>query len=262
MSEILKDKQIFYFRIPTQIRYLFENPEQDQEQEIGEVVINKGQDEGIFLKINKRQKQDSQSSLVQQIRPVDYLGFKCQEMPDQAQIKYLMKEKLNADFDIRYDMYGGGRSSQSMNKNRRNLKAKLKKKLNRQMQLLPQQFVKSIETPAEMVSIEEITKPPEVIIAQSIFDISDKNVDKDEDRRNFINIHGQIKQQTRDRRVARSEQELKEEIFQLFQRRRCFTLEDMLSILNQPREPVKRILDSICEFNRGNREYELKRSYL
>lgn len=56
--------------------------------------------------------------------------------------------------------------------------------------------------------------------------------------------------------------ELKREIFTLFQRERHLTLEDVQSILNQPREPVKRVLEEICDFNRNTREYELKRSYV
>ena len=69
-------------------------------------------------------------------------------------------------------------------------------------------------------------------------------------------------QQPREKRVALDAAELKQEIFGLFRRVSQYTIEDIQNILNQPREPVKRILDEICDFNRNSRYYELKRSYI
>jgi len=58
---------------------------------------------------------------------------------------------------------------------------------------LPQQFLKIEEAPSEKVSIDDIKKAPEEIISKSIFDLSDRSHLADDDRRNFINAHGQIK---------------------------------------------------------------------
>jgi len=50
--------------------------------------------------------------------------------------------------------------------------------------------VKIEDAPVEKVSIDEIKKAPEVIIAQSIFDISDRSNIPEEEKRSFMNAHG------------------------------------------------------------------------
>lgn len=77
-----------------------------------------------------------------------------------------------------------------------------------------------------------------------------------------MNRYGVIKAVPRDRREAMRQEDLRHEIFTLFQRKRYFTLEEVAQILNQPREPVKRVLEEVCDFNRNTREFELKKSYI
>ena len=76
-----------------------------------------------------------------------------------------------------------------------------------------------------------------------------------------MNRYGVIKHAPKERRETMMHDELKREIFSLFQSRRCFTLEEVSSLLNQPKEPVRRIMEEVCEVNKSTKEYELKRSY-
>ena len=54
---------------------------------------------------------------------------------------------------------------------------------------------------------------------------------------------------------------LRKSIFQLFMRENRLSLDDVCDYLNQPREPVKKILDEIGSFNKRDRTYGLKEDY-
>ena len=86
------------------------------------------------------------------------------------------------------------------------------------------------------VSVENIEQPPDKYMKNTYYNIG-------------ANQEG-LKQQTKDKRVAMEKDTLSREIFKLFKEQTDYTLEEVCSILQQPRDPVKKMLDDMCDFNR------------
>eukprot|EP00347_Sterkiella_histriomuscorum_P007107 403350233 len=263
-NPLIKHNQIFYFRVPTQMRYIFENPENLNNQDcLGEVLIKQSDPSvapEMFVTLLKRRKVDNQDSgsygSKNSSTKTEQLSFKCQDISDKNAIRYIMKAQDSGVTREQQNM----KSSSSHNK--RLNKAKLKGRLTKTLQMIPQQKIDVIEIKQDTVSIESIDKPPEVFLQQSVFDIRQKQGTGQPGQETILSgAAASQRQQPKEKRFAMDQGDLKMEIFGLFQKYYQYTLEDIQNILNQPRDPVKKVLEEICELNRNTRFYELKRSY-
>ena len=151
--------------------------------------------------------------------------------------------------------------------NKRKTKAKLKGLVTKQLQMLPQKIVLSNEKLNEMymtehaVSVENIEEPPDQFMKGTLYDISTPNDNGTGTNATVKQTQYGPKQTVRDKKVAMERDQLRERIFKLFEKAKGYTLEEVASILNQPRDPVKKTLEELCDINRNTREYELKQKF-
>ena len=61
---------------------------------------------------------------------------------------------------------------------------------------------------------------------------------------------GGRKETVKEKKVALERDQLMERVFKLYEKAKGFSLEYICEVLNQPRDPVKRMLEELCELNR------------
>jgi len=228
--EQIRDGDVFFFRVPTQMKSFVENPE--LAKEIGEVIFqsSQGGSPDLWVRLGKRRKDGTQ----------DVFEFKAQDVTEANVHKFVLKVQEAGE---------GAR--------KRLVKGQVKARVKKQIQILPQQKVQFKEDVQDKVSIENFEQPPDKFAIKAFIDLGGK----DGEPTVQMNRYGVIKQAPKEKRETMMPDDLKREIFSLFQKSRFFTLEEVSSYLNQPKEPVRRILEEVCDQNKSTKQFELKRSY-
>lgn len=131
----------------------------------------------------------------------DLLDFKSEEV-DVAPLRWAMKTK-------------------NENKAKKRIgKAKLKSRISKQIQLIPQQFMTIAQAKVDQVSVENIERPPDKYMINASYNIAQ-----------VMDESGVYRNQVRERRVAMDRELLVRELFNLFKRQRQLTLDEVCEAL-------------------------------
>ena len=86
-------------------------------------------------------------------------------------------------------------------------------------------------------------------------------MDKPIDNPGLVFFEEQRGEQQKDKRVAMTSEMLQKIVLGLFKQKDIWTLEDLASHLNHPKDPIKRLLNVICDLEPIRKWYTLKSVY-
>ncbi len=104
--------------------------------------------------------------------------------------------------------------------------------------------------------MENITRPPTDVQKQGLLVRGKETADE-------LIVVGStnLRNVPKEKRVAMDSVELKVKVFELFDTNDRLQIDQVQTMLNQPRDPVKKVLESISDYHSQTRSYVLKSAY-
>ena len=131
-----------------------------------------------------------------------------------------------------------------------NLSRMVPRKISKILHLQPRQVIKMKEEEASATIVRNYNKPHMEVASKLTYSLMDEREIQQEKEERYIKEHY--------KRVAMPHHELQDKILKELQEHGEITLDYIQNRYNQPKDPVKRALQEMCDYDQQKKCYKLK----